>query len=317
MRISKIGLSKIFKGELLSKRYTLLFLTQDHNKVRKFSLPGVLFRTVAICASLLVLVLSWIMYDYIKVKKEVGEVYDLKTENQNQKIQLQSLVDNVHELELQMAKLSQFDWKLRNIANLNPSAEPDQLLGKGGPSPEEYLSLWNTTENADLVSSQLEMKISRLEEDALNREKSFNELHEYLLDQETLLASTPSIWPTKGWLASGFGHRTSPFTGLRQRHQGVDIANRTGIPVIATADGLVVTIGKDWALGKYVMINHGYGLKTKYGHLSKVDVKRGQKIKRGDLIGAMGSTGRSTGPHLHYEVLVNNVPVNPMKYILN
>ena len=96
------------------------------------------------------------------------------------------------------------------------------------------------------------MKISRLEEEVLNREKSFNELHEHLLDQETLLASTPSIWPTKGWLASGFGRRVSPFTGLSQRHHGIDIANRMGITVMTTADGLVVKTGKDVALGKYV-----------------------------------------------------------------
>ena len=121
----------------------------------------------------------------------------------------------------------------------------------------------------------------------------------------------------RGGLLLVLDRRISPFTGLSQRHQGLDIANRTGVTVMTTADGLVVKTAKDGTLGKYIIINHGYGLKTKYGHLSKIVVKRGQKVKRGEEIGAMGSTGKSTGPHLHYEVLVNNVASNPMKYILN
>ncbi len=301
----------------MSKRYTFLLLTQDRNKVKRISISRFFFRSTTLFLTLIILFVAWVLYDYVIIKSEVGQIYHLKAENQEQKNKLQSLVNNVNELELQMAKLNQFDWKLRNIANLNPSSETGQFLGQGGPSPEEDISLWSTKENGGAISSKLEMKISRLEEEVLNREKSFNELHEYLLDQETLLASTPSIWPTKGWLASGFGRRVSPFTGLSQRHQGVDIANRMGVTVISTADGLVVKTGKDWALGKYVYINHGYGLKTKYGHLSKIVVKTGQKVKRGEEIGAMGSTGKSTGPHLHYEVLVNNVAANPLKYILN
>lgn len=301
----------------MSKRYTFMLLTQGHNKVKKITVSRLFFRSAALFLTLIVFFVAWVFYDYVTVKSEVGQIYHLKAENQNQKIKLQSLINNVNELELQMAKLNQFDWKLRNIANLNPSSESSQFLGQGGPSPEEDHSLWRTKGNGGLIYSNLEKKINRLEEEVLNREKSFNELHEYLLDQETLLASTPSIWPTKGWLASGFGRRVSPFTGLSQRHQGIDIANRMGVTVISTADGLVVKTGKDWALGKYVIINHGYGIKTKYGHLSKIVVKRGQKITRGEEIGAMGSTGKSTGPHLHYEVLVNNVSANPIKYILN
>lgn len=301
----------------MSKRYTFLLLTEDNSKVKRISISRLFFRSATLFFTLIILFVAWVLYDYVIVKNEVGQIYHLKAENQEQKNKLQSLVNNVNELELQMVKLNQFDWKLRNITNLDPSSETGQFLGQGGPSPEEDRSLWSTKENGEAISSKLEMKISRLEEDILNREKSFNELHEYLLDQETLLASTPSIWPTKGWLASGFGRRISPFTGLSQRHQGIDIANRIGVTVISTADGLVVKTGKDWALGKYVYINHGYGLKTKYGHLSKIVVKTGQKVKRGEEIGAMGSTGKSTGPHLHYEVMVNNVAANPMKYILN
>jgi murein DD-endopeptidase MepM/ murein hydrolase activator NlpD len=301
----------------MSKKYTFLLLTQDDHNPKSISVSRHFFRSATLFFTLIIFFSAWVLYDYIAVKSEVGQIYNLKAENQEQKNKLRSLVNNVNELELQMAKLNQFDWKLRNIANLNPSSDTGQFLGQGGQSPEEDLSLWSTKEKGEVVSSNLEMKISRLEEEVLNREKSFNELHEHLLDQETLLASTPSIWPTKGWLASGFGSRISPFTGLSQRHQGIDIANRMGITVMATADGLVIKTGKDGGLGKYVIISHVYGLKTKYGHLSKIVLKRGQKVIRGEKIGEMGSTGKSTGPHLHYEVLVNNVASNPLKYILN
>ena len=143
------------------------------------------------------------------------------------------------------------------------------------------------------------------------------ELVEYLEDQKSLLASTPSIWPVRGWLTSTFGYRTSPFTGRREMHKGLDIATRSGTPIIAPADGLVVFSGREGGFGNMIVIDHGYGITTRYGHCSALDAKLGQKIKRGDVIARVGNTGRSTGPHVHYEVAVNGVPVNPSRYILN
>jgi murein DD-endopeptidase MepM/ murein hydrolase activator NlpD len=131
------------------------------------------------------------------------------------------------------------------------------------------------------------------------------------------VSSTPSIWPTKGWLSSGFGYRISPFTGLREFHKGLDISNREGTKVIATADGVVTFAGKNGLFGDMIKIDHGHGIMTRYGHLEKMLIKRGDVVKRGDVIGLMGNTGRSTGPHLHYEVFLNGLPVNPKKYILN
>ena len=122
---------------------------------------------------------------------------------------------------------------------------------------------------------------------------------------------------TRGWVSSGFGKRVSPFTGLSERHAGIDIANRLGTAVLASADGIVVYSSRNGSLGKTVKIKHGYGLKTSYGHLSKILVKKGEKVKRGQKIAEMGSTGRSTGPHLHYDVTHNGVHVNPFNYILN
>ena len=143
------------------------------------------------------------------------------------------------------------------------------------------------------------------------------ELYKFLESQKSMLASTPSIWPTKGWVSSRFGYRISPFTNQQEFHKAIDIVTRMKAPIIAPADGVVSLIGKNAGYGKVLAINHGYGLKTRYAHLSKILVKKGANIKRGQKIGLVGNTGRTTGPHLHYEVHQNAVPVNPLRFILN
>jgi murein DD-endopeptidase MepM/ murein hydrolase activator NlpD len=135
------------------------------------------------------------------------------------------------------------------------------------------------------------------------------------------LASTPAIRPLSGdaksWVTSRFGYRKSPFTGRREFHKGLDIASRKGTPILATADGVVTFAGKKGLLGMTIVIDHGHGMKTRYGHNHELLKKRGDKVKRWEPIALMGSSGRSTGPHTHYEVHLNGIPVNPEKYILN
>jgi murein DD-endopeptidase MepM/ murein hydrolase activator NlpD len=152
---------------------------------------------------------------------------------------------------------------------------------------------------------------------SIHQKNGLESLYNELVSQRNLLSSTPSIRPAKGWISSRFGYRESPFTGLREFHKGLDIANRKGTPIIATGDGTVTFAGSKGFLGKMVVINHGHGMVTRYGHLQKISVKRKDNVKRGDTIGYMGNSGRGTGSHLHYEVLLNGIPVNPKKYILN
>jgi murein DD-endopeptidase MepM/ murein hydrolase activator NlpD len=143
------------------------------------------------------------------------------------------------------------------------------------------------------------------------------DLYEFFEDQKMLLASTPSIWPTKGWMSSRFGYRISPFTGKKEFHKGIDVAARMSAPIVAPADGMVSFTGRDGGYGRVVTVRHGYGLMTKYAHLKKALVKKGQRVKRGETIALVGNSGRSTGPHLHYEVHLNNMAVDPLRYILN
>jgi len=149
------------------------------------------------------------------------------------------------------------------------------------------------------------------------RQQSFEQLRGFLEQQKSRLAATPSIWPVRGWLTSAYGLRVSPFTGNRQMHEGIDIAGPRGLPVLATADGIVTYSGRLAGFGNAVVLNHGFGFKSFFAHNDTTKVRVGQTVKRGQVIATLGNTGYSTGPHLHYEVLVNDVPVNPMKYIID
>ena len=298
------------------KRFTIILMPQDHAKIRQVKIPAKLFKGLVAFASISLLAGAFMLYDYVGLRFSSNETALLKKENIEQKIQLQTFSSKVESLEGQMAKLRQFDKKLRIIANLESRSGSERLYGVGGPTPEEdaATALGN---KRDVMVRRMHSDLDQLDVEAITQEKSFTELQEHFMKQSSKLASTPSIWPARGWVASTFGYRTSPFTGLQQKHEGIDIANRLGTTIVAPADGVVTRIKREAGLGRNITISHGRGMVTKYGHLSKINVKVGTKVRRGDKIAEMGNTGRSTGPHLHYTVVVNGVNVNPFKYILN
>jgi murein DD-endopeptidase MepM/ murein hydrolase activator NlpD len=149
-----------------------------------------------------------------------------------------------------------------------------------------------------------------------NIEKNIHELDQFLLDKESFLSSTPTIFPADGWVTSYFGQRISPYLGKLKMHEGLDVGAPFGTKVIAPADGIVTFSGEKAGFGKFVQVDHGYGIETIYAHNQSLYVKAGQKVKRGNLLAAVGNTGHSTGPHLHYEVRVNGIAVDPLYFIL-
>jgi murein DD-endopeptidase MepM/ murein hydrolase activator NlpD len=166
------------------------------------------------------------------------------------------------------------------------------------------------------TNSIIEGEINTLKERSGVLQDSFRILDMAFQKQSLLLSSTPSVYPVHGLLGNGYGWRRDPFTGMRDFHQGLDLVAPLGTKVVAPADGIVTRVGPSGGFGNSVFVSHGYGLMTRYGHLSAANVKVGQRIKRNDVLGAVGTTGRSTGPHLHYEVLVHQRNVDPVKYIL-
>ncbi len=149
------------------------------------------------------------------------------------------------------------------------------------------------------------------------RTSAMEELVIQLEDKHTRLTSMPSIWPTRGWLTSRFGPRISPFTGRRQHHAGIDIAAASGADIVAAASGRVVFVGRKGPLGNSVVVDHGFGVRTIYGHAKELFVKAGDELDRGAKVASVGSSGRSTGPHVHYVVEVDGKAKNPLDYIFD
>jgi murein DD-endopeptidase MepM/ murein hydrolase activator NlpD len=300
-----------------SKKATILFLPGGSDKVRKIKVSWGFIRFFLIFFVVIGIGLCWIVNDYAKIRAQIPQLGSLKRENSTQRVQLLALYKRINTINQKMAQLQEFDHKLRIMTNRNPSDEQEQFLGLGG-SDLSALTLDYRLDKVDRkLIFQTHRSIDNLEREIAVTSQSQLELINFLREQKSILACTPSIRPTSGWISSGFGYRMSPFTNKREFHKGLDIATRIGTPIVAPADGLVVFAGREGGFGRMITINHGYHLMTRYAHLHKLAVSKGQFVKKGEAIGEVGNTGRCTGPHLHYEVHLNGVPVNPLRYILN
>ncbi len=271
---------------------------------------------------------GYVVYDYFQLKQtmvsmqsravhltnELGEI-------QNQRKQIQEFANEINSLKNHLVSLNNFEKKIRIIANIEKTDDSDNIFGVGGSIPEDLDARLPLMEKHNSLMRDMHEQIDELNRASVHQKGEFESLLKSLEDQQNLLASTPAIRPIsrgeKSWVTSSFGFRVSPFTGQREFHQGFDISSRKGTPILATADGVVTFVGKKGFLGKTIIIDHGHGMVTRYGHCQKFLKKRGEKVKRWEPIALVGNTGRSTGPHVHYEVHLNGIPVNPYKYILN
>lgn len=273
---------------------------------------------LAACVTVLsIAAISFIVYDYCRLKQALPSVRVLKRQVTDQRAQIQVFAKEIDTLKSDMIALQEFEKKMRIVANVGQPAGQDAVFGIGGSMPEDLDASLPLTEKHNSLLRQMHGQVEHLREAAAAQKEAFGELYEYLQGQKSLLASTPTIRPTTGWTSSGFGYRISPFTGKREFHQGIDIATRKDTLVVAPADGTVIFTRKKGRLGKTMVIDHGKGMLTRYGHLNKYLVKPGTRVKRGEKIALVGNTGRSTAPHLHYEVHLNGLPVNPKKHILD
>ncbi len=302
------------EGPEVQDTITLMVMQGPAGSIRRVSVRRSSIRRLVVTAAVVLCVALGVSVDYVRVRLQVSELEDLRHETAQQTEHIEDYAAQVETIARELSRLGELEHKLRVITSLDP-ADPLPLSGIGGQDGDEL-----SPDHAWLTRAQRHKRLiegfSSLTAAAGSQVGSLQNLLAHLEENSAKLLHTPSITPTKGWLTSSFGYRSSPFTGGREFHRGVDIAGRAGTPVVATADGLVRFSGSRRALGKAVVLRHGYGVETKYGHLQEVLVKEGEKVKRGQKIGLMGSTGRSTGPHLHYQVEVNRKPVNPQNYIL-
>lgn len=288
----------------MDKRHsTIIFVPHARAKFRKLKISHrILYSVISVLTSSFCLS-TFFSVQYFTSLSQTHELSKLKKENRALQHANEQFSKSVEHLSTQLSSVEDKTRKLAIIAGIDALDEGT----KGGVG-----GLRQTADNNPYRDDvdKMSFRSRRLETDLSILESRF-------LKQAQLLSSTPSIAPVRGILTDGFGGRSDPFTGESGNHGGVDISSANGQSVRSPADGVIVKAQWENGYGNVIYVSHGYGYSTRYGHLSGFNARPGQRVKRGDVVGFVGSTGRSTGPHLHYEVRVNNSPVNPLAYILN
>ncbi len=288
------------------KKEITFFILNIGSLIKRITVSRDFITRLSISIAVSFIFFNFIIYGYLNQQEIVS-----------QRKQLKAFAADINSLKSKLVDLKDFEKKIRNVANIEENADQENLFGVGGSIPEDFDTQIPITKEYNSLIQEMHEQTQQFNLAAINQKKSFESLFNNLEDQRNLLAATPAIRPTDGWISSTFGYRTSPFTGLREFHQGLDIAARKGTPVLAAADGVVTFAGTKGLMGKLIVIDHGHGMVTRYAHIHKMLKKRGDAVKKGDTIALVGNTGRSTGSHLHYEVHLDGIPVNPAKYILN
>lgn len=302
----------------MGRKYTFIVIPSNSSGSRRFTVA----RRTAVCLLLCLAVPAAGVPLYLAQKRKLpanpaGKLSPLEQQNRTQKKLLEKFGARLESLDDSLLQLHQFEDRLRVMASLKPGKRKD-ALGLGGVSrrdlPEDLDRLAPSEQR---LARRLNRRFQDIERRAAEQESAFRELLKAFRDRSVLLAHTPSTWPVKGWLSSNFGYRRSAFTNQREFHAGIDIVAREGTPIFAPADGVVIRAGREGGYGKILEIRHMQGIVTRYAHNSVNLAKVGQRVKRGQIIARVGSTGRSTGPHLHYEVRINGIAVNPKLYIVS
>lgn len=308
----------------MKKKMTLLLFDATGTPLKQTTIPRMLFPMAAMIFLAAAIALYLGVSDYLRLRSEVKDVPRLRSsllaqeelvvQHQNQIV---AFSNKIKSLNIQLAELGDFEQKIRIIANLDPGNDGSSIFGVGGSDPEDLDPSRMMEQDYQELVRDMHVEINEIDQASHNQKNSFSSIFSQLEGKRNLLAATPSIRPLKGWISSRFGYRESPFTGRREFHRGLDIATRAGTPILAPADGIVTYAGNKGLMGKMVAIEHGFGMVTRYGHTQDILKKKGDRVKRGETIALVGNTGRSTGPHLHYEIRLNGVAVNPMNYFFN
>jgi murein DD-endopeptidase MepM/ murein hydrolase activator NlpD len=330
----------------LDKSYTILLVPDRDAKVKKIRLEHRMLVRVGVCFGIVVLALIGALTHYFQVVGKVAENELIRAENLELQNRWREAEQKFAHINDELDRVKRLNANLRHITSLNdpdrklsmpqpePGQSPPEYVGGGAAEPaqsgigavgvgkplavggEGRMIADGDAKPSPLEEPDLLKQLDNLGKKVKAQEQEARSLKSYFEDQQALLASAPSVWPVRGWVTSDYSVRLDPYTGERVMHEGIDVATAMGTPVRAPADGTVVFAGQEGGYGYVLVLDHGYGLKTRYGHLQRIDVKLGEKVKRGQFVAAVGNTGRSTGPHLHYEVRVNGVADNPRKFIL-
>ena len=309
----------------MAHKYAFILLGGTGTTIQQYQFSRKKVIGFGLCLILSLGAMGYGLVDYVGLRHKVyGKAslerkLALQTEEViHQREQIQKFAREINTFKQKLVQLDQFKQSIRIIANIDNTNNGRGLFGVGGSAPEDLNPSIELTRRHQGLIKDMHRQMGQLNTARANQQEDFESLLVKLESQRNLLAHTPAIRPVKGgWITSKFGYRRSPFTSKREFHKGLDIANRKGSPIVASADGVVSFAGRKGLFGNMVIIDHGHGIVTRYAHLDKITGEKGAQVRRGTVIGHMGNSGRSTGPHLHYEVRLNGVPMNPTKYILN
>ncbi|HEX5083455.1 MAG TPA: peptidoglycan DD-metalloendopeptidase family protein [Blastocatellia bacterium] len=278
------------------RSYTFVFAPTSNFPLRKFNVYHKALYAVMGFAIIGLLTFIWLMYEATQYGFVKLQNYNLKRHNRELKEENQRAKSEYDQLQSRLAVLDTNQRKVAEVLGVSRNPDFNKDIGRGGPDGDT--------------------KLKDIEEKTAALENQMRYIKDVFDRNQIKLASTPTGWPVRGYITDGFGTRRNPFDGVGyEPHAGLDIATNYGTPIETTADGTVIFAGAFGGYGNVVVIDHGYGITTRYGHMSQINVRMGQYVTRGKTIGAVGSTGRSTGPHCHYEVRLHDRAVNPLSYI--
>jgi murein DD-endopeptidase MepM/ murein hydrolase activator NlpD len=294
---------------MMKRSFTVIVVPHTGERFRKLRFSSGALKALALLGGVVLLALGVLVAHYVAFYKDLTELRELRLNNAELKRKNLDYEVGIEHLNERVTSLQDFVKKLSVMAGLDATLEPSADGGVGGPADLDFTATTG-------AYAQVKSEIDRMQGELANLENQSEVLESFYENNALMLASTPSIWPVRGYYSSIFGYRKDPFTGKRAMHYGIDISTPMGRPVVATADGIVLYAARRGSYGNIVVIDHKFGVMTRYAHLSKFNVKAGQRVKRGDVVAFVGNTGRSRAPHLHYEVWVNDRPVQPLDYVL-
>ncbi len=311
-----------------NRYYTLLVIPEHTSAVRRWIIPNWVVRTAGVAGLFVVTIGIIMILDYWYVMGQISENKELRVENRQLRQQVQVFENKIATIEETMERIRTFSTRLKVITNIEDRNKLIESLNENLPDASTNIetkfalrSAGGSAANPEelrLARNQAdwELRFSQISQQSSLLEQQLHDQYELLSDQRAFLDATPTRKPAVGYFTSGFGVRKSPYGGREKMHEGLDIANYPGTAIRAPADGTVTFAGSKAGYGQTLIIDHGYRLETWYAHNSKILVRVGQRVRRGDPIARLGNSGRSTGPHLHYEVRINGTPVDPLSYIL-
>ncbi|MCK5055998.1 MAG: M23 family metallopeptidase [Candidatus Aminicenantes bacterium] len=305
-----------------NKSYSIIIVTDATSTNKEFVVSSKLIRNSILAFSVLMIILGFMIFDYLTISFDKEKMSKLETDNIQKTTIITRLSSEIKDINGRLVKIDDYTKRILVAIGLtSPNALKE--VGTGGPAqvrnigsdielPNQVIDLKKDQPKNNLVD-----QVNSIGANAKQIEKSLKFVQDHINDQKIRMAHTPSLWPTRGYLTDTYGWRKNPITGKKQFHAGQDIATQLGNPVIATADGYILIAEYKGVLGNLIHIDHGFDYQTRYGHLSSFTVKEGDRVKRGQVIGNVGNTGRSTAPHLHYEVIYQGKQINPLHFILD